>query len=408
MTSKAQQIELDNAIVALENHRVISKYNMRINPRMKPKELTYQVVLDAFALTTCYPAFLITAEVSGMYYKKNLDFVALLWEDLAYQIDNIDSKKQDKMFYPIFTKIIIHHFLKKDKSISMRNITFMHTPCDGSLLGTMRFVSRHADTHVYGVILPKAMTNQALLDTVAYKTYYAIASGAEPLKSRKSQKKSDPDISSEEFPSKKKYTKAKKLLSSRRPPRSKKEFHDSHASGSSDGTDFESAVTDEQHRKTSGDSEKEYGDEDDIEGNDDNDGDDDDDVNDDDNQEDDDKNDDEEETDSDRIKSDRIKIHVLNQSAMEYYVEEEKEKVNDGEKMDEEDDEVTKELYRDVNVNMGNKDANMTDADQGGACQQNVSQESGFEHVRNKKITTCKLLDKVEGLVLLIYNSLGT
>ncbi|GJR71341.1 hypothetical protein Tco_0083706 [Tanacetum coccineum] len=33
----------------------------------------------------------------GMYYKKNLDFVALIWEDLAYQIDNKDSKKQDKM-----------------------------------------------------------------------------------------------------------------------------------------------------------------------------------------------------------------------------------------------------------------------------------------------------------------------
>ncbi|GJU71862.1 hypothetical protein Tco_1263267 [Tanacetum coccineum] len=34
----------------------------------------------------------------GMYYKKNLDFVDLIWEDLAYQIDNIDSNKQDKMF----------------------------------------------------------------------------------------------------------------------------------------------------------------------------------------------------------------------------------------------------------------------------------------------------------------------
>ncbi|GJS01462.1 hypothetical protein Tco_0317970 [Tanacetum coccineum] len=81
---------------------------------MKPKEPTYQVALDALALTTCYPAFLITAEVPvsgldkirlsrlqilwGMYYKKNLDFVALIWEDLAYQIDNLDSKKQDKMF----------------------------------------------------------------------------------------------------------------------------------------------------------------------------------------------------------------------------------------------------------------------------------------------------------------------
>ncbi|GJX37919.1 hypothetical protein Tco_0251222 [Tanacetum coccineum] len=30
----------------------------------------------------------------GMYYKKNQDFVTLIWEDLAYQIDNIDSKNE--------------------------------------------------------------------------------------------------------------------------------------------------------------------------------------------------------------------------------------------------------------------------------------------------------------------------
>ncbi|GKE71292.1 hypothetical protein Tco_1529364, partial [Tanacetum coccineum] len=63
MTTKAQQIELDNAFVALVNRRVIGKCNMRINPGMKPKEPTYQVVLDALALTTCYLAFLITTEV---------------------------------------------------------------------------------------------------------------------------------------------------------------------------------------------------------------------------------------------------------------------------------------------------------------------------------------------------------
>ncbi|GJT58083.1 hypothetical protein Tco_0993137 [Tanacetum coccineum] len=52
MSSKAQQIELDNALVAPKNLRVIGKCNMRINPGMKPKEPTYQVVLDALALTT--------------------------------------------------------------------------------------------------------------------------------------------------------------------------------------------------------------------------------------------------------------------------------------------------------------------------------------------------------------------
>ncbi|GKB17960.1 hypothetical protein Tco_0851883 [Tanacetum coccineum] len=42
MTSKAQQIKLDNALVPSENRRVIGKCNMRINPGIKPKEPTYQ------------------------------------------------------------------------------------------------------------------------------------------------------------------------------------------------------------------------------------------------------------------------------------------------------------------------------------------------------------------------------
>ncbi|GKC47987.1 hypothetical protein Tco_1065709 [Tanacetum coccineum] len=333
----------------------------------------------------------------GMYYKKNLDFVALIWEDLAYQINNIDSKKQDKMFYPRFTKIIIHHFLEKDKSISMRNKMFMHTARDDSLLGTMRFVSRHADTQVYGAILPQAMTNQALLDFVAYKTYYAIASGAKPSISRKSQKKSDSAISSEESPSKKKSAKVKKVAMAKPKPnkkkapvktdkgkgmnvlseialseasqlkeatkRSKKEFHISQASGSGDGTYFESGVPDEQHLKIIGadkgieeDEDDENDSKDNSDDGDDNDGnDDDDDANNDVNQEGDNTNDNDEETDSDRTESDTIKIPVLNQFTTEYYEEEEEEKIDDEETMDdEEDDEVTKELYKDVNVNLGN------------------------------------------------------
>ncbi|GJW11631.1 hypothetical protein Tco_1577458, partial [Tanacetum coccineum] len=173
----------------------------------------------------------------------------------------------------------------------MRNRTFMHTAQDDSLLGTMRFVSRHEDTQVYGAILPKAMTNQAMLDSVAYKTYYAIALGAEPLKSKKPKTKSDSSISSEETPSNKKPTKAKKDVPSKKKPaskpkltkkkapvkadrgkglnvllevalseadqlkeatkQSKKDFYISHASGSGDGTDFLSRVLDEQLRKVS-------------------------------------------------------------------------------------------------------------------------------------------------------------
>ncbi|GJW70590.1 hypothetical protein Tco_0127507 [Tanacetum coccineum] len=62
-TTAAQQVSLDNALVLLEKQVEIGKCNMRIDPTKTQKEPTYQVVLDALALTTCYPAFLITADI---------------------------------------------------------------------------------------------------------------------------------------------------------------------------------------------------------------------------------------------------------------------------------------------------------------------------------------------------------
>ncbi|GJS52364.1 hypothetical protein Tco_0625726 [Tanacetum coccineum] len=90
MSSKVQQIALDNALVAQENQRVIGKCNTRINPGMKPKESTYQVVLDALALTTCYHAFLITAKVPVIYMHQ---FWATVDKHKASYRFKIDNKK---------------------------------------------------------------------------------------------------------------------------------------------------------------------------------------------------------------------------------------------------------------------------------------------------------------------------
>ncbi|GKC56587.1 hypothetical protein Tco_1084185 [Tanacetum coccineum] len=307
------------------------------------------------------------------------------------------------MFFPRFTKIIIHHFLTKDKSISWRNKMFMHTARDDSVLGTMRFVSRHTDTQIYGAILPQAMTNQALMDFVAYKTYHAIASGAEPPKPKKVQKKSESAISSEESPLKKKPGKAKKDAATKPKPtkkkapvkadrgrglnvlsevalsevaqlkeaikRSKQETHASHASGSGDGTDLESGVLDEQYRKISGTYEgtsiklvvpdvptynskskqKSWGDsnEEDDDDDEDNSG------NDDGNNDAGDDNDEHAEEEEEEYTDERV--HTPS-----YYELTDEEKIDDEEKLDEEeDDEVTKELYKDVNVNL-EEDAHVT------------------------------------------------
>ncbi|GJY76929.1 hypothetical protein Tco_0482045 [Tanacetum coccineum] len=131
----------------------------------------------------------------------------------------------------------------------------MHTTRDDSLLRTMRFISKHEDAQIYGAILSKEMTNQAMLDSVAYRTYYAIASRVEPPKSKKPKKKSDLAISSEETPFKKKPTKAKKDVPSKKTPNSKPKPTKKKAlvePDKGDGTDFESGVPNEQQRKTSG------------------------------------------------------------------------------------------------------------------------------------------------------------
>nr|GEV16550.1 reverse transcriptase domain-containing protein [Tanacetum cinerariifolium] len=317
---QSQRIKLDNALFAYENRRVIRKCNMRINPTMKPKERTYQVVLDALALTTCYPAFLVTVEVPG----QEFDEPPAEEEALSF-IRKLGHSEEIKYI----TDVIVDHL--------------------------------HQPWRTFASIINKCLCG----------------------------KKSDSAISSEESPSKKKSAKAKKVtatkpkLTKKKAPvkagrgkglsvlfevvlskaaqlkeatkQRKKDFHISQASGLGDGTDFESGVPNEQHRKTSEDDDNENDsedesengdndddDNDDDDGIDDNDGDDDDDANDDDKQEDDDMNDNDEETDSDRTKSDRIKILVLNQSSTEYYKEEEEnikeeEMFDDGEKINNEE-----------------------------------------------------------------------
>ncbi|GJX49997.1 hypothetical protein Tco_0276842 [Tanacetum coccineum] len=105
----------------------------------------------------------------GMYNKKNVDYVALLWEDFMYQADNreISSARKEHMPYPRFTKVIISHFISKDKTISMRNRINLHIIRDDSFLDVK--------------------------DSKAYKTYYDFATGkATPNKARKFKKVASP------------------------------------------------------------------------------------------------------------------------------------------------------------------------------------------------------------------------
>ncbi|GJW13683.1 hypothetical protein Tco_0017816 [Tanacetum coccineum] len=258
-----------------------------------------------------------------------------------------------------------------------------------------------------------------MLESKAYQTYYAFASGEKAPKPKYIRKKADSDTSPKKKPvqatkgtrlkskakvakpDKKKQpakktkakglavlsevtlTEAKQLKLATK--RSKKYFHMSHASGSSDGVDTQSKVPDEQQQKTSGTdegtgtipgvpdvptykskSEKEsWGDsEEEDDNNDDGDNDDDGDSDD----HDDDSDDERTESDREEIPDPKKINKERNEEEEEYDDEfniEEEEKIDDEETMDEEeDDEVTKELYDGVNVNLGNKDTDMTIVDQ--------------------------------------------
>ncbi|GKA50104.1 hypothetical protein Tco_0743177 [Tanacetum coccineum] len=381
-TTQAQQKALEDALVALADCLEFGKCNMRLKTDIKSKEATFQVVLDTLALTPFYQAFPITADFPAIYMKEfwatvsvhkpsirfainkkkvsldvdifreilqdlghtrdityltdvNVDYLHQPWRafvtvinkclsDKETGIDKIrieykDAKKTNKMSYPRFTKIIIDYFMSKDQSISRRNKMVWHTTQDDTMFTSMRCMSRHEDTHVYGTILPKELTNQAMLESNAYKTYYAFASGEKTPK-----------------PNEKEVRKG---------------------------------------REGEGEGERDIDEEDDDE----------DDFDDD--------SDDNDESDDKSMKSDRDEIPDPNKTNKEHNEEEEEEyddefnieedkKIDHEETMnDDEDNEVTKELYDDVNVNLGNEDTKMTNVDLGASKQQNVSQESGFEHI---------------------------
>nr|GEV16154.1 hypothetical protein [Tanacetum cinerariifolium] len=225
----------------------------------------------------------------GIYHRKNVDYVYLLWEDLVYQVENKKSKKNNDMCCSRFTKIIIDSFMSKDQSISRKTKMFWHTARDDALFNTVKVISRHQDTQIYSAILPDILTNQEMLNSKAYNKYYAIASGAVPPKAKtRYKKKTDEPVTSPKsktaFASASKGTRIKSKAKVTKPDvkkqpankakakglavlsevalseaekiklatkRNKKDFHISHASGSRDGVDTQSKVPDEQEQKTS-------------------------------------------------------------------------------------------------------------------------------------------------------------
>nr|GEV58041.1 hypothetical protein [Tanacetum cinerariifolium] len=76
-----------------------------------------------------------------------------------------------------------------DLSIPMRNKVNWHYVRDDHMFSTIKLVSWHQNTQLFGALLPIELTNEEIRNSNAYKEYYAIAIGATPPKPKASAKR---------------------------------------------------------------------------------------------------------------------------------------------------------------------------------------------------------------------------
>ncbi|GJY75043.1 hypothetical protein Tco_0479474 [Tanacetum coccineum] len=285
----------------------------------------------------------------GMYHNKKVDYVYLLWEDLVFQVENKNSKKNNDMYYPRFTKVIVNYFMAKDQAIPRRNKMFWHYDRDDFMFTTIRVISKHQETQTKPTQASKG------------KRIKTSAKGDKAAKIKQSATKSKGLI----VLSKVALSEADQLkLASKR---SKKEFNSSHASSSGDGVDLQSKVPDEQQQTLSGTNEgagdkpevpdvPEYKSESEEESWTFSQGEDDEENDEHDNDQDEEKEE-EKANDDDEVSSDQ-KVSTL--PNYEFLDEKENQEDDDNVMGKEQEDEEDKELYGNLNLNLDRRDAEMT------------------------------------------------
>ncbi|GJV75214.1 hypothetical protein Tco_1506798 [Tanacetum coccineum] len=462
--TRAEQIALDDALVAPANRLKIGKSNFRLSSYLKSKEATLQVVYDVLKLTPFYKAFQVIADVpeiymqefwatatvyhhsirfkmnnkkhivnleyfremlqicpklpnqqfkelpfeeailtflrdlghsgeikmitdvnvnklhqpwrsfTGMYHKKNVNYAYLLWEDFVYQVENKNVKKSNEMYYPRFTKVIDNFFMTKDQSILRRNSVNWHYARDDYMFTTIKVVSRHEDTQLYGAILPNELTNEDIRNSESFKEYYAIASRAEPPNTKaRVKKKQVGSYMSKTPPTKgkrlKTFVKAAKTTKKKQPAKTSKAKGVDEGTGSIPGVPDEPTYESDDEQISWKSSEEDDDDEVNNDENDDDDGNNDDDDDDDaDNQDAKNQDDDDEQTDSDN-NDPKFSTHDEEDSfdpSIQTRCDKEIKGANvEGEDMNEEatnKEDEGNELYKDMNVNLEGRDTKMTNA----------------------------------------------
>ncbi|GJV18584.1 retrovirus-related pol polyprotein from transposon TNT 1-94 [Tanacetum coccineum] len=109
----------------------------------------------------------------GMFYKENVDYPELIWEDFAFQIDHRMEKQRrhENMPYPRFTKFLINHFLSQHKSLANLKHLHINTIKDDGVVNRLKFVRIGEDFQEYGLPIPKIMLTEKIKQSEFYQMF---------------------------------------------------------------------------------------------------------------------------------------------------------------------------------------------------------------------------------------------
>ncbi|GJT44902.1 hypothetical protein Tco_0953617 [Tanacetum coccineum] len=174
---------------------------------LKPKKETFQVVLDALAITPCYPTFIITGDVPEVYMHQ-------FWNSV-YKHDNfyrfkLNNKKIFKLTLEVFRDFFqicprMHQPWRTFAALINRSLSGKTSALDKLHLSLAQILwgmyhQKYVDyvellwedftyqidnkvykkkeaSQIYGVVLPECLTSPEMKESKAYKTYLGYATG---------------------------------------------------------------------------------------------------------------------------------------------------------------------------------------------------------------------------------------
>nr|GEV98834.1 hypothetical protein [Tanacetum cinerariifolium] len=203
-----QQVALDKALVPYASRLRIGKSNFRLKSDISSKESTLQLVYYVMRLTPFYMAFLVTADVPGIYMQELWVIVMVHHHFIRFKMENkkhivnlenfremlhicprLPGQTFDELSFEEEIMVIIHYFMSTDPLILRRNKVNWHYVRDDQMFTTIKLVLRHHNTQQFGAMLPIELTNEYIRNSEAYKEYYAVATGAAPPKTKASVRK---------------------------------------------------------------------------------------------------------------------------------------------------------------------------------------------------------------------------